>query len=77
MPYFKLFSDNWIFENNLSAEEVNLLKPLMRNKNIIQKGNIVIINDNEKYTEGVKSAISDANKFVQLNTLPDKSLNDR
>ena len=34
----------------------------MRNKNIIQKadkGNIVVITDKEKYTEGVKRAISD------------------
>ena len=32
---FKLFSDNCKFENNLSAEEINSLKALMRNKDII------------------------------------------
>ena len=32
---FKLFSDNYKFENNLSAEEINSLKSLMRNKDII------------------------------------------
>ena len=51
-----------IIENNLSAEEINFLKALMRNKNIIQKadkGNIVVITDKEKYIEGVKRAISD------------------
>ena len=57
---FKLFSDNWIFENNLSAEEINFLKALMRNKDIIQKsdkGNAVIITDQERYIEGLKRAI--------------------
>ena len=57
---FKLFSDNWKFENNLSAEEINLLKALMRNKDIIQKadkGNAVIITDQERYIEGLKRAI--------------------
>ena len=32
---FKLFSDNCKLENNLSAEEINSLKALMRNKDII------------------------------------------
>ena len=32
---FKFFSDNCKFENNLSAEEINSLKALMRIKNII------------------------------------------
>ena len=32
---FKLFSDNFKFENNLSTEEINSLKALMRNKDII------------------------------------------
>ena len=32
---FKLFSVNCQFENNLSAEQINLLKALMRNKDII------------------------------------------
>ena len=57
---FKLSSDNWKFENNLSAEEINLLKALMRNKDIIQKadkGNAVIITDQERYIEGLKRAI--------------------
>ena len=42
---FKFFSDNCKFENNLSAEEINSLKALMRNKDIIiqkaDKGNTV------------------------------------
>ena len=65
---FKLLSDNCKFENNLFAEEINLLKALMRNKDIIiekvDKGNTVVITDKDKYTEGVKHAISDSNKFV-------------
>ena len=76
---FKLFSDNCKFENNLSAEEINSLKALMRNKDIIiqkaDKGNTVVITDKDKYIEGVKRAISDSNKFVQLNITPDKYLN--
>ena len=76
---FKLFSDSCKFENNLSAEEINLLKALMRNKDIIiqkaDKGNTVVITDKDKYIEGVKRAISDSNKFVQLNITPDKYLN--
>ena len=75
---FKLFNGNCKFENNLPAEEVNLLKVLMGNKNIIpevDEGNIIVITDQKKYYEGVKSAISDSNKFVQLNIAPDKYLN--
>ena len=59
---FKLFSNNCKFENNLSTEEINSLKALMRNKDIIQKadkGNTVVITDKGKYIEGVKRAISD------------------
>ena len=51
----------------------------MRNKEIIiqkaDKGNVVVITDKDKYIEGVKHAISDLNKFVQLNITPDKYLN--
>ena len=76
---FKLFSDKWKFENNYSAEEVNSLKALMRNKDIIiqkaNKDNTVVITNKDKYIEGVKRAISDSNKFVQLNITPDKYLN--
>ena len=76
---FKLFSDNCKFENNLSAEEINSLKALMRNKDIIiqkaDKGNTVVITDKDKYIEGVKRSISDSNKFVQLNITPYKYLN--
>ena len=76
---FKLFSDSCKFENNLSAEEINLLKALMRNKDIIiqkaDKGNTVVITDKGKYVEGVKWTTSDSNKFVQLNITPDKYLN--
>ena len=42
----------------------------MRNKIIIQKddkSNTVVITDEQKYIEGVKRAISDSNKFAQLN----------
>ena len=65
--------------NNLSAEKINLLKALMRNKDIIihtaDKGNNVVIADKERYIEDVKRVISDSNKFVQLNITPDKYLN--
>ena len=75
----KLFSDNCKFENNLSAEKINLLKALMRNKDIIiqkaDKGNTVVITDKDKYIEGVKRAISDSNKFAQLNITTEKYLN--
>ena len=51
----------------------------MRNKNIIilkaDKGNTVVITDKNKYIEGVKCAISDSNKCVQLNITPGKYLN--
>ena len=51
----------------------------MRNKDIINlkadKGNTVVITDKDKYIEGVKCAISDSNKCVQLNITPDKYLN--
>ena len=44
--------ENCKFEINLSADEINLLKTLMRNKNIIIpkafKGNTVIITDKEE-----------------------------
>ena len=76
---FKLFSDSCKFENNLSAEEINSLKALMRNKDIIiqkaDKGNTVVITDKDKYIEGVKRAISDSNKFVQLNITTEKYFN--
>ena len=76
---FKLFSDNCEFENNLSTEEINLLKALMRNKDIMiqkaDKGSTVVITDKGKYIEGVKCAILDSNKFVQLNITPDKYFN--
>ena len=76
---FKFFSENCKFENNLSAEKINSLKALVRNKDIIiqkfDKGNTVAITDKEKYIEGLKRAISDSNKFVQLNSTPDKYLN--
>ena len=75
---FKLFSDNCKFENNLSAEEINSLKALMRNKDIIReadKGNTAVITDKTKYIEGLKRTISDSNKFVQLNITPAKYLN--
>ena len=52
----KLFSDNYQFENNLSAEKINSLKALLRNKDIIiqkaDKGNTVVITDKDKYIEG-------------------------
>ena len=67
LPSFKLFSDNCKFENNLSAEEINSLKALMRNKDIIiqkaDKSNTVVINDKDKYIEGAKRSISNSNLF--------------
>ena len=50
LPSFKHLSENWKFENKLSAEEINSLKTLMRNENIIQKadkGNTIVITDKE------------------------------
>ena len=67
---FKLFSDNCKFENNLSAEATNSLKTLMRNKDIIIQKAIRQYGCND--IEGVKHAISDSKKFVQLNITPDK-----
>ena len=65
-----LFNDNCKRQNNLSAMEINAPKALNRNKDIriqkADKGNSIVISDKEKYIEGVKSAIPDANKFVQL-----------
>ena len=77
MSSFKFFSDNYKFENNISAEETNSLKALIRNKDIIQKadkGNTVVITNKETYTEGLKRAISDSNKLVRLNITPEKYL---
>ena len=75
----KLFSDNCKFENNLSAEEINSLKALMRNKDIViqktDKDNTLVITEKDKYIEGVKRVFSDSIKFVQLNIAPDKYLN--
>ena len=74
---FKLFSENCKVENNLSTDGINSLKALKRNKNITQKadkGNTIVITDKEKYIEGVKRAISESNKFVQLDTAFDKYL---
>ena len=49
LPSFKICSDNCKSENNLSAEEINSLKALMRSKSIIiqkaDKGNTVVIMD--------------------------------
>ena len=79
MPSFKPFNENYKFKNNVSAEKISLLKAVMRNKNIViqkaDKGNTVVITDKEKYIEGVKRAISDSNKFVQLDITPYKYLN--
>ena len=51
----------------------------MRNKDTIiqkpDKGNAVVITGKKIYVEGVKHAISDSNKFVQLSITPDKYLN--
>ena len=79
MPSFKPFNENYKFENNNSAEKISSLKAVMRNKNIViqkaDKGNTVVTTDKEKYIEGVKRAISDSNKFVQLDITPYKYLN--
>ena len=39
------------------------------------KSNTVVITDQDKYNEGIKRAISDSNKFFQLNTTLHKYLN--
>ena len=57
---FKLFSDNGKYEINLSAEEINLLKALMKNKDIIlkvDKGNTVVITDKDKYIERIRNPL--------------------
>ena len=36
---FKRFSDNCKLENNISAKQIDSLKALMRDKNLIQKAN--------------------------------------
>ena len=58
-----ILSDNCKFESNLSSEEINSLKALMKNKNIIlrkaEKGNTFVITDKENYIESVKRVISD------------------
>lgn len=72
---FKLFGDNCKLENNFSAKQIDSLKALIRDKNLIQKANKIntaVITDKEKYAEGVKSAILDADKFVHLNIAPGK-----
>ena len=50
----------------------------MRNENIIiqitGRYNTVVTTDKEKYTEGIKPAISRSNKIIQLNTAPQKYL---
>ena len=65
MSSFKIFNENCKFENNISAEEINSLKALMKNKSIIiqkaDKGHTVVITDKEKYIESIKRAISDLN----------------
>ena len=38
------------------------------------KSNTVVITDQDKYNEGIKCAISDSNKFFQLNTTLHKYL---
>ena len=67
---FKFFSDNCKFENNLSAEEINSLKALMRNKDIIiqkaDKSNTVVITDKGKYIEGVKRAVKYLNYIINV-----------
>ena len=47
LPSLKLSSENGKLENNLSAEEINSLKAFMRNKNIIQKADKVVITANK------------------------------
>ena len=47
LPSFRLFSDNCKFENDLSAEKINLLKALMTNK-------ITIIKKADKGNTGIK-----------------------
>ena len=75
---FKIFSDNYKFENKISAQEINSLIAVMRNKDIIiqkaDKSNIILITDTSKYIEDVKHAISGSRKFFQLIIIPEKYL---
>ena len=80
MSSFKFFNGICKYENNLSVEEINSLKSVMRKKNhdYIKKKdkcNTVVITDKEKYFEGVKRATLDSNKYVPLNITSDKYLN--
>ena len=76
---YKLLNDNCKYGNNLSSEELNSLKTLMRNKNIViqkaDKGNTVVIMDKEKYIQGVKNVISDSSKFIPLKIPPEDYIN--
>ena len=53
----KFYNDNCKFENNLSLEEVQSLKSLMKEKNIViqkaDKGNTVVITDKDNYIKGI------------------------
>ena len=77
-PY-KLLNDNCKYENNLSSEELNSLKTLMINTNIViqkaNKGNTVAIIDKKKYIQGVKNVISNSSKFITLYILPEDYIN--
>ena len=49
--WFKLFRDNCKLGNNLSAKQIDSLKALMRDKNLIQKANKIntaVITDKEE-----------------------------
>ena len=55
---YKTLNDNWKYENNLSFEELNSLKTLIRNQNIViqkaEKGNTKVMTGTEKYIQVLK-----------------------
>ena len=66
-------------ENNLSSEELQSLKKLNENKEIViqksHKGKSVVILNKDVYTSRVKTLLSDHTKFEKLKIDPNKELN--
>ena len=66
-------------ENNLSSEELQSLKKLNENKEIViqksDKGKSVVILNKDVYTSRVKTLLSDHTKFEKLKIDPNKELN--
>ena len=66
-------------ESNLSLNELNALKQLSRQKDIIiqkaDKGNTVVIVDKNTYVDKMNSILKDTSKFQELKIEPGKELN--